>query len=64
MERIPAGAFIALGPVLNRRADERRALHFVNGSVAGCLLVVFVTVSVGWGVEVYRCDIQQIPNGD
>lgn len=61
---MPVGAFIAVRPMLRKKADGKRKLYLVNGILAALLIGVFVIISVAWGSEVYRCDVLQIPNCD
>jgi len=61
---LPAGAFVALRPMLGRGPDGRRRIYFVNGLLAAFLIVVFLTISIALGSEIYRCDVLQIPNCD
>ena len=60
---LPAGAFIALRPILVQR-QERRPIHLLNGVLATVMLVFFVAVCIGLGSDIYRCDVLQIPNCD
>jgi hypothetical protein len=61
---MPVGALIALRPMLERRTDGRRRRYLGNGLVAAVMLIAFLLLSVGLGVEIYRCDVLQIPNCD
>ncbi len=61
---LPAGAFIAVRPLLARGADGRRRFYLLNASVAAFLLVVFVLLAAGLGADIYRCDVLRIPNCD
>ena len=61
---LPIGAFIAASPLFRKRADGARRFLIVNAAVAVALVAVFVVVSVALGSDIYRCDIQQIPNCD
>ena len=60
---LPAGAFIALRPILVGR-QERRPIHLLNGVLATVMLVFFVAVCIGLGTDIYRCDVLLIPNCD
>ncbi len=61
---ILVGAIIAAGPMLQKGADGKRKFYLVNGILAAILLVVFVSLSVGLGSDIYRCDVLKIPNCD
>jgi hypothetical protein len=61
---IPVGAFVAARPLLQKGADGKRRFHVVNAILATLLCMFFVALSVGWGSDIYRCDILRIPNCD
>lgn len=61
---IPVGSYIALQPILHRGAEGKRSFYPLNVLLAAVLLMVFVTLSVALGSEIYRCDVLQIPNCD
>jgi uncharacterized membrane protein len=61
---LPAGAFIALSPMLRRGADGTRRFYLLNGLIAALLLVAFAVLSIALGSEIYRCDVLKIPNCD
>jgi len=61
---LPAGAFIALRPVLRKGSDGRLRFYPVNAATAAVLLTVFAVISIALGAEIYRCDILQIPYCD
>lgn len=61
---MPVGSFVAMRPMLGKRADGKRRLHLLNGIVAAIMLSVFLLLATGLGVEIYRCDVLQIPNCD
>lgn len=61
---LPAGAFIAIRPMLQRGVDGKRKFYLLNGILAAILLIVFVLISVAFAEELYRCDVLQIPNCD
>jgi hypothetical protein len=50
--------------MLLRGADGRRKFYVVNGVVSALLFVVFATLAIALGSEIYRCDLLQIPNCD
>lgn len=60
----PVGAFIALSPTLRKNADGTHRFYPLNALIAGLLLVFFAMLSIGIGSDIYRCDVQQIPNCD
>lgn len=61
---LPAGAFIAVQPMLRAGDDGKRKLHLVNGVLAALLIAVFILLTVELGSEIYRCDILLLPNCD
>jgi hypothetical protein len=61
---IPVGSFIAIRPMFQQEAEGKRKFYLLNVLLAALLLIVFVTLSVALGSEIYRCDILQIPNCD
>jgi hypothetical protein len=60
----PLGAYVAIRPMTRKSVDGKRHFFILNGVVAAFLLVVFVLITVGLGLDVYRCDILGIPNAD
>lgn len=56
---LPAGAFIALRPMLGQRK-----FYIVNSLLAAVLLIAFAAISYGLGMDIYRCEILQIPGCD
>lgn len=60
----PVGAFIAIRPILRKSADGARRFYVVNGLVAALLVIAFGVLAVGLGLEIYRCDVLQVPNCD
>ena len=56
---VPIGAFIALRPML-----RHRRLYVVNSLLAILLLVGFAAIAYGLGMDIYRCEILQIPGCD
>lgn len=61
---IPAGAFIAARPLLDRSARPGPRTFLLNGTLAAFMLVVFVILSAAVGSEIYRCEVLGIPNCD
>lgn len=61
---IPAGSFIAIRPIFQRRAEGKQTFYLVNIILAAFLLFAFIMLSVGLGSDIYRCDVLQIPNCD
>lgn len=61
---LPAGAYVALRPVLRKGPDGKRRFHVVNGGAAAILLLVFGTLSFTLGSEIYRCEILRFPYCD
>jgi hypothetical protein len=61
---IGLGAFIAGRPLFDRLAPRRPPILVLNGGLSAILLVVFLTLSVTLGGEIYRCDVIGIPNCD
>lgn len=61
---IPAGALVALQPVLRRGPDGRRRWPAINLGLAALMLGAFGLIAAGLGEEIYRCEIQRIPNCD
>jgi uncharacterized membrane protein YidH (DUF202 family) len=61
---ILVGAAVAARPMLRREVDGHRRFYPVNAVVAVLLCVVFVSLSVGLGSDIYRCDVLGIPNCD
>ena len=61
---IAVGAFIAGRPLLDRVERPRPWIYMLTGAVSALLLVVFLTLSVALGDEIYRCDVLGIPNCD
>jgi hypothetical protein len=58
------GAVVAARPMLSRGNDGRRRFYPVNAVVAALLGLGFIALSVGLGLDVYRCDVLGIPNCD
>lgn len=61
---LPVGLVMALLPMLRRGADGKRHLYVLNVIVVVCILAIMTET---WGQiikDVYRCDIQKIPNCD
>jgi len=58
------GAFVALRPMLQKGADGKRKLYLLNIIIATILLVFSITLFIGLGTEIYRCDVLHIPNCD
>ena len=56
---IPAGAFLALRPMLSNRR-----FYALNAISAALLVFAFGALVMGIGSEIYRCDILRIPNCD
>jgi hypothetical protein len=61
---MPVGAFIAARPLFDKSTYPRGRDYLVNGGIAVLMLVVFVTLTVALGDEIYRCDVLRIPNCD
>ncbi len=61
---IPIGGLMALRPVGQMGADGKRTLYLLNGLLGAALLGVFVLLVVVLGMEIYRCEVLQIPNCD
>jgi hypothetical protein len=61
---IPVGSFISIRPMFQQGAEGKRKFYLVNVLLAALLLIVFVTLSVALGSEIFRCNILQIPNCD
>lgn len=61
---LPIGAFIASRPMLGRASDGTRSFYLANTVVAAFLLIVFATLAMGLGSEIYRCEILNVPNCD
>jgi multisubunit Na+/H+ antiporter MnhG subunit len=61
---MPVGAYVALRPVLRMGFDRRRSFLFLNVATAAVVLVVFGTIAIALGNEIYRCEILQLPNCD
>lgn len=58
------GAFVAIRPMLQKGADGKRKLFLLNIIIAAILLIGSITLSIGLGTEIYRCDVLHIPNCD
>lgn len=61
---IPVGAYLTARPMLHKATDGKRRFYAVNAILAMLLCLLFITVSVGLGADIYRCDILGIPNCD
>lgn len=61
---LPAGAWLAAKPMLQKGVDGRRQFYPINAVLSAILFLIFVTVSVGLGSDIYRCDVLGIPNCD
>lgn len=61
---LPAGAAIALRPLMAKGPDGTRRFHLLNALVAASLLLVFAALAAGLGSDIYACDILQVPNCD
>lgn len=60
----PIGAFIAIRPMLHKGEDGKRKLYPLNILVAMILLLGFALLFIGFGEDIYKCDILRIPNCD
>jgi hypothetical protein len=61
---MPVGAYVALRPLLRRDENGRRRFHTANAGAAALLVVVFCTLTVALGAELYRCEILRVPYCD
>ena len=57
------GAFIAARPMLQKE-DGKRKFYLLNSIIVAILLIFSITLSIGLGTEIYRCDVLHIPNCD
>ena len=61
---ILVGAIVAARPMLRRSANGERRFYPINAAVAALLCLAFLTLALGLGSEIYRCDVLGIPNCD
>lgn len=61
---LPAGAYVALRPMLRRDDRGQHRFHIVNSIAAMALLAFFVLLVSALGPEIYRCDVLHVPNCD
>lgn len=61
---LPAGAMIALRPMMAKEPGGARSFYLINGVVAAVLLLAFIALAAGLGSDIYACDIMQVPNCD
>lgn len=59
-----AGAFIAARPMFGKKPEGEKRFYLLNIIVAVVLLTGSITLSIGLGTEVYRCDVLKVPNCD
>lgn len=60
----PIGAFIAARPLFDKTSQKKQKFLWLNIVVTVTLLVLFIPVFSALSVELYRCEILQIPNCD
>lgn len=58
------GAFIAVRPMFRKGEDGKRKFYVLNIVIAAILLIGSITLPIGLGTEIYRCNVLQIPNCD
>jgi hypothetical protein len=61
---ILVGAIVAARPMLRPTTSGERRFYPINAVVAALLCLAFLTVALGLGSEIYRCDVLGIPNCD
>ena len=61
---IPIGGFIAARPMLQKGVDGERKYYLLNIILAAILITGGITLFVGLGSDIYRCDVLHIPNCD
>ena len=58
------GGIVAVTPLLQKKTGGKHTLYIVNLIFASIIITVFARLLFDAGVEVYQCDILQIPNCD
>lgn len=61
---LPIGAFVAIRPMLYKGPGGKRHFYLLNSIIAALLLFAFISLSVAFGSDIYRCDVAQLPNCD